>query len=436
MKEVMLEEAIAREKVRSGLAEAITKLCKDGLNFNTEMCVEGLLGITLDNKNVFLVNIKEVVKANYLTHGTNSIDPAIYMETTEIAAYDKPLDFSSKVRSFTGVPNQEARGVRASRKRKPKHISETIILDNEDEEVLVRGPPCNSSLSAQQSAAVDFSKPPQVPTDLEANSACSSPIPGVVTSQISTVPSSPSSLSGTSSVTAINSSSIPQALNATIPPSTKKPKLIQSPIRSQLVDRQGKKQPDPAQVNNTQKTSVVQGKTFKDKIGNLIQNAVDHAVERVHSNLIGSDCKQIVNNTNQLQSALDTAVRSAHNVDTTDRSREDRSPSPGEEGRLVIVESPADRTSSETQHSNGPKSFVKDEPSDDNLSNSSSSSNLPPVTPEITAKSGAQFIAPNAIINPSLLVPALQAQSVFPGPDSAASSLLQLTQHPLSALQV
>ncbi len=435
MKEDMLQEAIARERVRSGLAEAITNLCKDGLNFSSEMCVEGLLGITLDNKDVFLVNIKEVVKGNYVNHGTNSIDPGIYMESTEIAAYDKPLDFSSKVRSFVGIPSQESRGIRASRKRKPKHISETIILDNEDEEVLVRGPPCNSSLSVQQSAAVDFSKPPQVPTHLEANSACSSPIPSRVPSQISAAPSPPSSLSGTSTTTAINSS-IPQALNDPVSPTTKKPKLIQSPIRSQLVDRQGKKHSDPAPVNNTQKTSVVQGKTFKDKIGNLIQNAVDHAVERVHSNLIGSDCKQVVTNTNQLQSALDTAVRSAHHANATDRSGEDRSPSPGEEDRLVIVESSGDKTCSDTQHSNGPKSVVKDEPSDDNLSNSSSSSNLPPVAPEITTKSGAQFIAPNAIINPSLLVPALQAQSVFPGPDSTASSLLQLTQHPLSALQV
>ena len=50
------------ERVKSGLKEAITLLCKTGLNFQSEMSIDGLLGITLDQNEVFLVRINEVIK--------------------------------------------------------------------------------------------------------------------------------------------------------------------------------------------------------------------------------------------------------------------------------------------------------------------------------------------------------------------------------------
>ena len=43
------------------LSEAITMLCRNGLEFSQDITVEGLLGITLDSKDVFLVNINERV---------------------------------------------------------------------------------------------------------------------------------------------------------------------------------------------------------------------------------------------------------------------------------------------------------------------------------------------------------------------------------------
>ena len=50
------------ERVKSGLRDAITLLCKTGLTFQTELNISGLLGITLDHNEVFLVDIKEVIK--------------------------------------------------------------------------------------------------------------------------------------------------------------------------------------------------------------------------------------------------------------------------------------------------------------------------------------------------------------------------------------
>ena len=51
-----------QQRVRSLLTEAITMLCRNGLSYQVELCVEGLLGITLDKNHVMLVNINQVVK--------------------------------------------------------------------------------------------------------------------------------------------------------------------------------------------------------------------------------------------------------------------------------------------------------------------------------------------------------------------------------------
>ena len=54
-------------KVQALLKEAITVLCKNGLTYRSEFSVEGLLGITLDNEEVFLISINEVIKGDFPT---------------------------------------------------------------------------------------------------------------------------------------------------------------------------------------------------------------------------------------------------------------------------------------------------------------------------------------------------------------------------------
>lgn len=51
-----------KERVKELLCETITLLCKNGLHFQDEFCIDGLIGITLDQRDVFLVTIKETVK--------------------------------------------------------------------------------------------------------------------------------------------------------------------------------------------------------------------------------------------------------------------------------------------------------------------------------------------------------------------------------------
>ena len=48
-----------QERVRNLLTDTVTLLCKNGLQYHTELRVQGVLGITLDDNDVFIVHINE-----------------------------------------------------------------------------------------------------------------------------------------------------------------------------------------------------------------------------------------------------------------------------------------------------------------------------------------------------------------------------------------
>lgn len=51
--------SVDHERLVRMLKESISLMCKSSLNYDMELNVEGLLGITLDKKDVVLVNINE-----------------------------------------------------------------------------------------------------------------------------------------------------------------------------------------------------------------------------------------------------------------------------------------------------------------------------------------------------------------------------------------
>ncbi|ESO11166.1 hypothetical protein HELRODRAFT_183479 [Helobdella robusta] len=53
-----------QQRVKTLLTETIILLCKNGLHFKDEFTVEGLIGITIDKNDVFLINIKETIGLN------------------------------------------------------------------------------------------------------------------------------------------------------------------------------------------------------------------------------------------------------------------------------------------------------------------------------------------------------------------------------------
>jgi len=53
--------ALELKRIRDLITETVTVLCQSSLDFKSKFTVEGLLGITIDDKDVFLINIHEVV---------------------------------------------------------------------------------------------------------------------------------------------------------------------------------------------------------------------------------------------------------------------------------------------------------------------------------------------------------------------------------------
>ena len=62
-----------RERLRLLMTETITLLCKNGLKFKSEFSISALVGITLDQNEVFLVEIKETVRNENIGNGCKPV---------------------------------------------------------------------------------------------------------------------------------------------------------------------------------------------------------------------------------------------------------------------------------------------------------------------------------------------------------------------------
>ena len=74
-----------RDRIQKLIRDTIITLCNSGLEFDTELSVEGLLGITLDHKDILLVNINEIIKTQQKGRQVDEHSPAD----------DKPLQVAS-----------------------------------------------------------------------------------------------------------------------------------------------------------------------------------------------------------------------------------------------------------------------------------------------------------------------------------------------------
>lgn len=87
-----------KERIRALLSEAITVLCKNGLGYQTEFSVEGLLGITVDKEEIFLVNIKESILRGQHQEEKNGYDA----KSNSGDYSDQDLSFGSTLEGVTG----------------------------------------------------------------------------------------------------------------------------------------------------------------------------------------------------------------------------------------------------------------------------------------------------------------------------------------------
>jgi len=78
--------AMQHDRLITMIKESITLMCKSTLMYSNELCVEGLLGITLDKRDVFLVNIKEIFQSD------NPPPPSVSSSNVTDVSHDNTRD--------------------------------------------------------------------------------------------------------------------------------------------------------------------------------------------------------------------------------------------------------------------------------------------------------------------------------------------------------
>ena len=125
-----------QERVQHLLQDTVTLLCKNSLQFAKEMKVQGLLGVTLDDEDVFVVHINEL-------YGPGGIVLTPEVVTKDAGANkDKDKNDSSVVvieRSTPSTPSKNMPGTptpgtpSSATKRKRQSNTDVIDLEKEDE---------------------------------------------------------------------------------------------------------------------------------------------------------------------------------------------------------------------------------------------------------------------------------------------------------------
>ena len=125
-----------QERVRNLLTDTVTLLCKNGLQYQTELRVQGVLGITLDNNDVFIVHINEkfggdIVGAISIRNdetllGSTRLDSR---KTHDVGRFDTPVAVNSK----TGEVVHRRR-----RRSRESSTSPALPKNNSQEQILHR----------------------------------------------------------------------------------------------------------------------------------------------------------------------------------------------------------------------------------------------------------------------------------------------------------
>ena len=100
------------DKVRQALTDALTDLCKKNLKYSNQLCIEGLLGITLDETDVFLVKIDEAIETQNLRT----------LRKSEVKSHNEPI--SKRGRLKKGRTRGRGRGRSSITTRKREQLPE------------------------------------------------------------------------------------------------------------------------------------------------------------------------------------------------------------------------------------------------------------------------------------------------------------------------
>ena len=98
-----------QERVKTLLSDTVALLCKSGLTFSRNLKIQGLLGITLDDDDVFIVHLNEILQGNPADSST-SREITSHTQNSPSIANDSPS--TKRKRRRSGEATQSSRDQR------------------------------------------------------------------------------------------------------------------------------------------------------------------------------------------------------------------------------------------------------------------------------------------------------------------------------------
>ncbi len=111
-----------QQRIQELLRDTITKICRNGLEYNSEFSVEALIGITLDQDKVFLVSVKETIQSSGIGQPTDTS----HNDSDGLMAVRPSLPDSAEVGRQRSSSESDFRQPTNSRKR--RHSSHSSII--------------------------------------------------------------------------------------------------------------------------------------------------------------------------------------------------------------------------------------------------------------------------------------------------------------------
>ena len=125
---VMSEE---QERVKTLLEETIVLLCKNGINFKSCMKIDGLIGITYDEDNIFLINLHQMISCGNLSKQSSQCqdDPCLMKTNTSKSTDYTACDVVYGSQVDSSPPLMQEFAYRGKRRRTEIELPETTNQD-------------------------------------------------------------------------------------------------------------------------------------------------------------------------------------------------------------------------------------------------------------------------------------------------------------------
>lgn len=122
-----------QERVKTLLADTVTLLCKNGLFFSKQLKVQGLLGITVDDDEVFIVHIDELFRDSVSTQSTlPSATNSNFVATESVEGHGPVLMENLANESVSESCSSKLTDSSSLKRRLPEQLQSTSVKSSDD----------------------------------------------------------------------------------------------------------------------------------------------------------------------------------------------------------------------------------------------------------------------------------------------------------------